>query len=111
MNGALKILQGKMPDLTISYTLMIQGDDYGLTDALGVEVLKSAEKHGLRVDIVNAMTMEFGSKLASWGDAVIAAGESVVKQMELVWPHKSTQELYAMLGVSKYCLHLQRKLY
>lgn len=101
MNSALKILQGEMPDLTISYTLMIQGDDYGLTDALGVEVLKSAEKHGLRVDIVNAMTMEFGSKLASWGDAVIAAAESVVKQMEQVWPHKSTAELYAMLGVSK----------
>ncbi|KAH9394709.1 hypothetical protein TYRP_004766 [Tyrophagus putrescentiae] len=100
MNSALKILQGEMPDLTISYTLMIQGDDYGLTDALGVEVLKSAAKHGLRVDIVNAMTMEFGSKLASWGDAVIAAGESVVKQMQLVWPSKPVSELYAMLGVT-----------
>ncbi len=45
------------------------------------------------------MTMEFGSKLASWGDAVIAAGESVVKQMQLVWPSKPVSELYAMLGV------------
>lgn len=44
MNSALKILQGEMPDLTISYTMMIQGDDYGLTDALGVEVLKNAAK-------------------------------------------------------------------
>lgn len=44
MNGALKILQGEMPDLTISYTMMVQGDDYGITDALGVEVLKNAAK-------------------------------------------------------------------
>ena len=44
MNSALKILQQEKPDLTVSFTLMIQGDDYGLTDALGVGVLKSAER-------------------------------------------------------------------
>lgn len=100
MNSALKILQTEMPDVTVSYTLMIQGDDYGLTDFLGVEVLKNAAKHGVVVDIVNAMTMEFGSKLASWGEAVISAAESTHKQMKQVWTSKSDEELYAMLGVT-----------
>lgn len=54
MNEALQILQQQIPDLTISFTLMIQGDDYGLTDVLGVEVLRNADKHGVKVDIVNA---------------------------------------------------------
>lgn len=46
------------------------------------------------------MTMEFGSKEASWGSAVIGAAESTHKQMQLVWPSKSSAELYAMLGVT-----------
>lgn len=100
MNLALKSLQSQVPDMTLSYTLMIQGDDYGLTDALGVEVLRNAAHHGVVVDVVNAMTMEFGTKKASWGDAVIAAAESTHKQMKQVWPHKSDNELYGMLGVT-----------
>ena len=79
---------------------MVQGDDYGVTDVLGVGVLKSAAKYGVNVDIVNPMTMEFGTKLGSWGDAVIAAAEATHTQMKAVWPQKSDQELYSMLGVT-----------
>ncbi|KAI2807703.1 hypothetical protein BLOT_005642 [Blomia tropicalis] len=100
MNEALQILQKQIPDLTISFTLMIQGDDYGLTDVLGVEVLRNADKHGVKVDIVNAMTMEYGTKLSDWGEAVIAAAESVHNQMKQIWPAKSNEELYAMLGIT-----------
>lgn len=100
MNKALKIIQAEVPEMTLSFTLMVQGDDYGLTDALGVSVLKNCVSHGVRVDYVNAMTMEFGTKLASWGDAVIAAAESTIKQMKGVWPSKCDEELYSMLGVT-----------
>ena len=100
MNQALAALQRENPSITVSFTLMVQGDDYGVTDALGVGVLKSAAKYGVNVDIVNPMTMEFGTKLGSWGDAVIAAADATVKQMKGVWPQKSDQELYSMLGVT-----------
>lgn len=100
MNNALKILQSQIPGLTISFTLMVQGDDYGITDELGVKALQSAAKLGVVVDIVNPMAMEFGSKSTSWGDAVINAAESTHRQMKLVWPSKSDSELYAMLGVT-----------
>ena len=46
------------------------------------------------------MTMEFSTRLASWGDAVIGAAEATLKQMQTVWPQKSDKELYSMLGVT-----------
>ena len=100
MNRALASLQRENPEITVSFTLMVQGDDYGLTDILGVEVLKSAAKNGVNVDIVNPMTMEFGTSRSSWGDAVISAAEATLRQMRGVWPQKSDPELYSMLGVT-----------
>ncbi|CAG2175236.1 unnamed protein product [Oppiella nova] len=98
---ALAELQKEIPSLTVSFTLEVQGDDYGLTDALGVDVLKNAVKHGVNVDIVNPMAMDFGASGGrSWGDAVIHTGDSVVKQMKKIWPQKSESELYGMLGVT-----------
>jgi len=53
VNGALKILQTQLPHVTVSYTLMVQGDDYGIIEELGVKVLLSAKEHGVNVEIVN----------------------------------------------------------
>lgn len=100
MNEALAILQKERPNSTLSFTLVVQGDVYGVTDSLGVDVLKNAVKHGVRVDIVNPMTMEFDSALPSYGDAVIAAGKSTVKQMKKIWLQKSDKELMKMLGIT-----------
>jgi chitinase len=101
MNGALAKLQQERPETTVSFTLMIQGEDYGLTPALGVDVLVSAKNHGVRVDLVNAMTMEFGGTSPTWGETVVGAAESVLRQMkEEIWPEKSEAELVKMLGVT-----------
>lgn len=99
MNQALASLQKENSAITVSYTMMVQGDDYGITIDLGVNVLKSAVKNGVNVDIVNPMTMDFGSS-KDWGDAVIAAAEATHKQMKEVWPSKNDTELYSMLGVT-----------
>lgn len=55
MNQALRMVQQERPNTTVSFTLMIQGEDYGLTPALGVDVLNHAVRTGVRVDTVNAM--------------------------------------------------------
>ncbi|RWR98538.1 hypothetical protein B4U79_02251, partial [Dinothrombium tinctorium] len=85
---------------TVSFTLMVQSDDYGLTPILGVEVLKKAKENGLEVDIVNPMTMEFSSHLPKWGEAVISASKATLAQMKNVWPEKSDAEIRKMLGVT-----------
>jgi len=100
VNGALAMVQRERPDVTVSYTLMVQADDYGLNPALGVDTLVSAKRLGVRVDIVNAMTMEFPSFKDSWGDAVIAAANATLYQMKEIWPEKSIPELKKMLGVT-----------
>ena len=101
VNKALAQVQRERAGTTVSYTLMVQGDDYGITPILGVDVLKNAKANGVRVDIVNPMTMEFGSSRASWGDAVIAAAQSTLRQMKTeIWPEKSDAELKRMLGVT-----------
>jgi chitinase len=38
VNAALAQVQRERPDVTVSYTLMVQGDDYGITPELGVKV-------------------------------------------------------------------------
>lgn len=100
MNKALAKVQRDRPATTVSFTLMIQGDDYGLTPALGVDLLENARDNGVRVDVVNAMTMEFGTSRPVWGDAVIAAAESTLRQMKEIWPAKSDAELKGMLAVT-----------
>ncbi|GAA2360319.1 hypothetical protein GCM10009854_44200 [Saccharopolyspora halophila] len=96
VNEALARLQDER-GTQVSYTLRVQGDDYGL-DPYSVQVLESAAAHGVDV-LVNPMTMEFGSD-KPWGDAVIAAAESVLGQMSEIWPELGDAELKARLGVT-----------
>lgn len=97
VNDALAQVQQER-GTTISYTLRVQGDDYGV-DPYSLDVLRSAASHGVNV-MVNPMTMEFGSSRPDWGDAVIAAAESTVGQMRGVWPGESDAQLYGRLGVT-----------
>ena len=100
MNQALAQVQRERPDVTVSFTLMVQGEDYGLTPQLGVDVLKNAKQNGVRVDIVNPMAMEFGTISPDYGDAVINAAKAVLVQMKEIWPEKSDADLKKMLGVT-----------
>jgi chitinase len=80
--------------------MMIQGEDYGMTPELGVAVLVAAKANGVRVDVVNAMTMEFPGQSPEWGDSVINAAIATLGQMADIWPEKSETELKSMLGVT-----------
>jgi len=100
MNPALARVQQLRPSTSVAFTLMVLAEDYGLTLDLGVNLLINAKQKGLRVDIVNAMTMEFGGPSPDYGDSVIGAAISVLRQMKEVWPEKSDAELKGMLGVT-----------
>jgi chitodextrinase len=100
MNKALAQVQRDRPGTVISFTLMVQGDDYGLTPQLGFDLLVNAKANGVNVGIVNPMTMEFGSSRADWGDAVIAAANATLGQMAQIWPEKTDAQRRRMLGVT-----------
>ncbi len=99
MNKAIAQVQRERAGTVVSYTLMVQSDDYGLTPALGVDLLKNAKANGVNVGIVNPMTMDFGSS-KEWGDAVIAASNATLGQMAQIWPEKDSATLHRMLGVT-----------
>jgi hypothetical protein len=99
MNKAIAQVQRERPGTVVGYTLMVQGDDYGLTPSLGVDLLNNAKANGVNVGIVNPMTMDFGSS-REWGDAVIAAANSTLSQMATIWPSLTSAQLHRMLGVT-----------
>jgi chitinase len=97
VNTALARLQAER-GTSISYTMRVLGDDYGM-DPYSVQVLRNAKAHGLDV-LVNPMTMEFGSARPDWGDAVIAAAESTLRQIREIWPELSEADAKRRLGVT-----------
>jgi chitinase len=97
VNQALKRIQDER-GTSISYTMRVQGDDYGM-DPYSVQVLQSAAVQGLDV-LVNPMTMEFGTSRPDWGDAVVAAAEATLGQMRTIWPSMPDADLRRHLGVT-----------
>src|SRR6266545_2803692 len=100
MNKALAQVQRERPGTSLRFTLMVQSDDFGLNPALGTDVLTNAKANGVNVEIVNPMTMEFGSSRPDWGDAVIAAANATLGQMAQIWPEKTDAQRKRMLGVT-----------
>jgi Fibronectin type III domain len=98
MNKAIAQVQRDRPGTTVRYTLEIQADSFGLTPALGTDVLKNAVADGVQVGIVNPMLMDFGTSGEEFGQAVIMAAQSTLTQMAAIWPNLSTAQLHKMFG-------------
>ena len=98
VNQALATLQRRRPSVTVSYTLRVQSDDFGV-DPFSVQVLQSAVRNGVRVSVVNPMVMDFGSS-RPWGDALVAAAGSTLNQMRGIFTGVSDATLRRMLGAT-----------
>ncbi|UOX86929.1 cellulose binding domain-containing protein [Amycolatopsis sp. FBCC-B4732] len=96
VNQALLRLQ-QQRGTHISYTMRIQGQDYGM-DPFSVQILQDAASRGLNV-VVNPMLMDFGYS-GSWGDALISAANATLGQLKTIWPAKSDAELKGLLGLT-----------
>jgi hypothetical protein len=101
MNKAIAQVQRDRPGTTVSYTLEVVADSYGIVDSIGTDVLTNAVADGVNVGIVNPMTMDYSASAGlEWGDSVIAAAKATEAQMAIIWPSKTSAQLYAMLGVT-----------
>jgi hypothetical protein len=89
--------------LTVSYTLPVLPT--GLTPD-GVYLLQSAATHGVTLDIVNVMAMDYGDSAAPnpqgrMGDYAIQAATSLFNQLKTVYgTAKSDNQLWAMVGIT-----------
>ncbi|WP_212908697.1 chitinase [Streptomyces sp. TS71-3] len=78
---AMKSLKAANPDLTFSVTLPVLPD--GLT-ADGVNIIKAAKDAGVKIDIVNIMTMDYYQGDQDMGKAATAAADATLGQMQSV---------------------------
>ncbi|WP_405084153.1 carbohydrate binding domain-containing protein [Microbispora sp. NBC_01389] len=96
VNTALRQLQAERGTV-ISYTLRVQGQDYGV-DPFSVQILQDAAARGLNV-LVNPMLMDFGYS-GAWGAAMVGAANATVAQLKQIWPSKTDAQIRRMLGLT-----------
>ena len=79
-NTALAAIQAANPGIQVSYTLPVATN--GLTQG-GISLLNNAMSHGVKVAVVNLMTMDYGSSAdpQAMGSYAITAANGTVAQM------------------------------
>ncbi|MHA6758456.1 glycoside hydrolase family 18 protein [Streptacidiphilus sp. PAMC 29251] len=101
--AAVQAAQGaKGRDLKVTLTLPVLPT--GLI-ADGIYALTSAKAHGLTVDTVNVMAMDYGDGSApnpsgKMGAYAIQAAQATRAQIAQVWPNLTTAQTWAMVGVT-----------
>ncbi|MFE6946661.1 chitinase [Streptomyces chartreusis] len=97
-NEALAQLQREYAEsgkrLEVNYTLPVMPS--GLTGE-GKKLLQNATSHGLRINLVNIMTMDYGSKM-NMGEAAVSAANALHSQLRSIWPSRTDAQLWAMEG-------------
>lgn len=104
---AIKILEAKYPQMSVSYTLPVLApagvyNPGGLT-LDGVNLIKQTANEGARIDHINLMTMDYYYNPpagTTQGDLAIGATEQTVSQLQSIYPSKSKAQLYAMVGIT-----------
>ncbi|GHO70343.1 hypothetical protein KSC_092350 [Ktedonobacter sp. SOSP1-52] len=96
-NTALAALQTANPGLTISFTLPSATTGL-LSDSLGL--LNNAVSHGVNFNIVNLMTMDYGSPDSQMGQESINAANGLHSELQSIFPSKSSSQLWAMVGIT-----------
>ena len=91
---AMKDLKASNPNLQFSMTLPVLAS--GLTND-GVNILKAAKSAGIRIDVVNLMTMDYYSGTGTeMGQGSVAAAQATLAQMQSVDSGYS----YANVGIT-----------
>lgn len=96
-NKAIAGLEAANPTLRISYTLPVMPT--ALTQD-GINLLKNAVANHARVDVVNMMTMDYGSANSDMAGAATSAATALVSQLGGIFSGKSAAQLWAMVGIT-----------
>ncbi|MFC7189388.1 PKD domain-containing protein [Halocatena marina] len=97
-NEALAMLQAERPEIKVSYTVPagrngIENRNYSPAR----DMVSDAVDAGVDLEYVNIMTMNFNPTTA---DIIRSAGEGTVEWLGQIYPNKSVQERWEMLGIT-----------
>jgi chitinase len=99
-NNVIKRLQADFPDLYVSFTLPV--DPTGLPGD-GLNLLKSANAAGVKVSVVNVMTMDYGADNLggrTMGAVAVASAQGTQKQLKSIFTGRTDAQLWAMIGIT-----------
>ena len=99
-NNVIKRLQADFPDLYVSFTLPV---DTGSLPGDAVTLLKSASAAGVKVSMVNIMTMDYGASNVSgrtMGSVAVSGAQGTEKQLKSIFTGRTDAQLYAMIGIT-----------
>src|SRR5580704_7653156 len=99
-NTVLKQLQAAYPNLYVSFTLPVDPD--GLpSDAM--TLLKSTKAAGVKINVVNIMTMDYGTdgtQGRAEGTVAMASANGTFSQLKSLYPSLSTAQIWGMIGIT-----------
>ena len=95
-NAALANLQAANSGLVISYTLPV---GTGGLESNSIGLLQNAESHGVNVDVVNIMTMDYGIGVTDMGQAAISASNGTIGQLQSIGM-SSSLGITPMIGIN-----------
>lgn len=93
-NEALALLQDRYPELKVAYTL--RADTDGIAD---LPILDSAIDHGVEIEVVNALTMNYVS-VSPTAKNCISTLESAHDQLADRFPDRTGEELWSQIGAT-----------
>ncbi|HET9172320.1 MAG TPA: chitinase [Actinospica sp.] len=87
---------------TVQFVYTIGTNMTGLDVPDGEYVLQSAVAHHARIDIVNIMTFDYYDGAPhEMGQDTVTAASAVIGQLKTIFPHKSVEQLWHMLGITE----------
>lgn len=95
-NQALAELQAENPDLKVSYT--VRSRTTGLTNH-GTYIVENAKSHGVDLEFVNVMTMNYGWVPPS-ASTVKDSANGTHDDLMSIFPDLSSEEAWGMVGVT-----------
>ena len=99
-NRVIRRLQQSYPALYISFTLPVSP---GGMPTSATDLLRSANAAGVKISVVNIMTMDYGAHSSAgknMGDLAVAAAQATFNQLKGIFGGRSDAQLWAMIGVT-----------
>lgn len=95
---AIKTLEKNFPKLEVSVTIPVglSGINANATYGNALAFLKLAKSQGARIDVVNLMTMNYGSRVANMATAATTAAKDALAQIKTIWP----ADTYNNIGIT-----------
>jgi chitinase len=87
---------------TVQFVYTIGTNMTGLDEPDGIGILQNAVANHARIDIINIMTFDYyDDQPHEMGRDTVTAADAVIAQLRSVYPHKSVEELWHMLGITE----------